>query len=167
MRNISALTDWIGNDRSIRFLEFSSVVALIAMAIFTATLLNNQNGDVEPLSPAMAASLLVANLLPATILLVLIGRRMALRRAELVNAGSKKRLHVRLVALFSLISATPTLLLVIFASLLFQSGVQFWFSGSRAECWKMQASWRRAINRKKCVMWAKKPPLWPMIYATS
>jgi two-component system, NtrC family, nitrogen regulation sensor histidine kinase NtrY len=39
-------------------------------------------------------------------------------------------LHVRLVAIFSAITAVPTLLLVIFASLLFQSGVQFWFSGS-------------------------------------
>src|SRR3546814_11158503 len=38
------------------------------------------------------------------------------------------RLHVRLVALFSLIAAAPTLLVVIFASLLFQFGVDFWFS---------------------------------------
>jgi two-component system nitrogen regulation sensor histidine kinase NtrY len=35
---------------------------------------------------------------------------------------------VRLVALFSLIAAAPTLLVVIFASLLFQFGVDFWFS---------------------------------------
>ena len=32
------------------------------------------------------------------------------------------------VALFSLLAATPTLLVVIFASLLFQFGVDFWFS---------------------------------------
>jgi two-component system nitrogen regulation sensor histidine kinase NtrY len=32
------------------------------------------------------------------------------------------------VFLFSLIAAVPTLLVVIFASWLFQSGVEFWFS---------------------------------------
>jgi two-component system nitrogen regulation sensor histidine kinase NtrY len=38
------------------------------------------------------------------------------------------RLHVRLVGLFAAIAAVPTLLVVVFASLLFQFGVQFWFS---------------------------------------
>ena len=42
--------------------------------------------------------------------------------------GGKGRLHVRLVALFSVIASVPTLLVVIFASLLFQSGIEFWFS---------------------------------------
>src|SRR3546814_10500683 len=43
-------------------------------------------------------------------------------------AGGSGRLHVRLVALFSLLAAAPTLLVVIFASLLFQYGVDFWYS---------------------------------------
>src|SRR3546814_6220102 len=42
--------------------------------------------------------------------------------------GGNGRLHVRLVAHFSLLAAVPTLLVVIFASLLFQYGVDFWFS---------------------------------------
>ncbi len=37
-------------------------------------------------------------------------------------------MHVQLVFLFSMIAAIPTLLVVIFASWLFQSGVEFWFS---------------------------------------
>jgi two-component system nitrogen regulation sensor histidine kinase NtrY len=57
-------------------------------------------------------------------LLVLIGRRLALRRAGDTTA----RLHVRLVFFFSLVAAIPTLLVSIFASVLFQSGVEFWFS---------------------------------------
>ncbi len=129
-KGLASFADWIGNERSVQTLEIGSVAAIILIGIFTVNLLSNQTGDTEPLSPAMTAFLLVANLLPATILLVMIGRRMALRRARRVNADSKKGLHVRLVAIFSLISATPTLLLVIFASLLFQSGVQFWFSGT-------------------------------------
>ena len=38
------------------------------------------------------------------------------------------RLHTRLVALFSVIAAVPTVLVAIFASFLFQSGLEFWFS---------------------------------------
>ena len=38
------------------------------------------------------------------------------------------RLHTRLVALFSVIAAVPTVIVAIFASLLFQSGLEFWFS---------------------------------------
>ncbi len=78
----------------------------------------------------MSATMLVANLLPATVLLTLFGRRIALKRAEQNSIDSQQLLHVRLVAIFSAITALPVLLLVIFASLLFQSGVQFWFSDS-------------------------------------
>ena len=50
-----------------------------------------------------------------------------MRRAEQGGLGSG-RLHIRLVALFSVIAAVPTVLVAIFASLLFQSGLEFWFS---------------------------------------
>jgi two-component system nitrogen regulation sensor histidine kinase NtrY len=61
-------------------------------------------------------------------LIVLIGSRVARARAAKSLSGANGRLHVRLVALFSLIAAAPTLLVAIFASLLFQQGVDFWFS---------------------------------------
>ena len=85
------------------------------------------------MTPLLAASLLVANLLPGIALLILIGRRVAQRRAAASPIGGKGRLHVRLVALFSFISAVPTLLVVIFASVLFQYGVEFWFSDRARE----------------------------------
>lgn len=128
-RKLSQLANWVGNDQSIRVLEIGSLVLLIAMAIGSAEILMRQAPGAEPLSPAASAMMLVANLLPAVTLLVLFGRRVALKRAER-SIGSKQLLHVRLVAIFSLIAAVPTLLLVIFASILFQSGVQFWFSNS-------------------------------------
>ncbi len=78
----------------------------------------------ELLPSAQVAVLLVGTLIPAITLLVLFGRRMAKRRA----AGSTARLHIRLVFLFSLIAAVPTLLVATFAAFLFQSGVDFWFS---------------------------------------
>src|SRR6059058_5911121 len=79
------------------------------------------------LSPPLIALLLIANLLPAIALMVLYARRVAIRRAERGGLGSA-RLHTRLVALFSVLAAVPTVLVAIFASLLFQSGLEFWFS---------------------------------------
>src|SRR3954468_7029776 len=79
------------------------------------------------LTPPLIALLLIANLLPAIALMVLYSRRVAVRRAEQGGLGSG-RLHVRLVALFSVVAAVPTVLVAIFASLLFQSGLEFWFS---------------------------------------
>ncbi len=79
------------------------------------------------LSPPLIALLLIANLLPAIALMALYARKVAVRRAEQGGLGSG-RLHVRLVALFSVIAAVPTVLVAIFASLLFQSGLEFWFS---------------------------------------
>jgi two-component system nitrogen regulation sensor histidine kinase NtrY len=129
-RTFDSVVDAFGNSQSIRFIEIASGIMLVVVAIVTALILTGQGPQSEPLSPAASAMMLVANLLPATLLLVLFGRRVALKRAEDSNIGSKQLLHVRLVAIFSAITAVPTLLLVIFASLLFQSGVQFWFSGS-------------------------------------
>ncbi|MBY0582993.1 MAG: HAMP domain-containing protein [Sphingomonas sp.] len=80
------------------------------------------------LAPSLVALLLVANLFTGIGLLVLIGRRVAMRRAARSPIGGKARLHVRLVALFSVLAAVPMLLVTIFASLLFQYGVQFWYS---------------------------------------
>ena len=80
------------------------------------------------LTPPLVALLLIANLIPAIALIVLAGRRIAMRRASNSPIGGHGRLHVRLVALFSLVASIPVLMLVIFASLLFQYGVEFWYS---------------------------------------
>ncbi len=82
--------------------------------------------------------LLVAVLIPAIFLMVLFSRRLAIRRAEQGGLGTGL-LHTRLVALFSTIAAVPTVTVVIFASLLMQSGAEFWFS-SRARTVLEQAS---------------------------
>jgi two-component system, NtrC family, nitrogen regulation sensor histidine kinase NtrY len=78
---------------------------------------------------AQAAAMLVGTLIPAMTLVVLFGRRLAIRRA----GGTTARLHVNLVFFFSLVAAIPTLLVALFASFLFQTGVAFWNSdNSRA-----------------------------------
>src|SRR3546814_18777037 len=89
------------------------------------------SGQKQPdklLTPPVVALLLVANLVPAIALLVLLGRRIAKRRAAQSVIGGDGQLHVRLVAIFSIIASVPMLFVVIFSSLLFQYGVHFWFS---------------------------------------
>lgn len=106
------------------WLEVLSAVALLA-AIGATWLTYSRASAPDTLLPTMQVSLLLmATLVPAMALLVLIGRRVALRRA----AGSTARLHVRLVFFFSMVAALPTLLVAGFAAFLFQTGVDFWFS---------------------------------------
>ncbi|WP_338468193.1 ATP-binding protein [Novosphingobium sp. ZN18A2] len=109
-------------------LELLSAAALAVMVVVSWMALTNTDTSGTLLPSRLSSSLLIGTLVPAMALIVLIGRRMALRRAAKSVAGTNGRFHVRLVWLFSLIAAVPTLLVVVFASLLFQSGVDFWFS---------------------------------------
>ena len=109
-------------------IEIAAVIALIATVTISYFTFREQAETGALLTPAMVATLLVANLVPAMALMVLIARRLAKRRAAQSGLGMRSRLPVRLVAIFSGIAAVPTLLVVIFASLLFQYGVEFWFS---------------------------------------
>jgi two-component system nitrogen regulation sensor histidine kinase NtrY len=79
-------------------------------------------------SPPVETLLLVGTLIPLIALLVLIARRIALLLANRRAGVAGARLQVRLVALFATLAAVPTILVVVFASLMFQFGLQFWFS---------------------------------------
>ena len=114
--------------RWVPFVEIGTFSISIAMAGATWAILTGGADSQRLLTPPLAAALLLGNLVPAIALLVLIGRRIARGRAARSIVGGNGRLHVRLVAIFSLLASVPTLLVVVFASLLFQAGVQFWFS---------------------------------------
>jgi two-component system nitrogen regulation sensor histidine kinase NtrY len=112
--------------------NFFAIVAVVAVLAFLAALIAfwivvTRHSDGELLPSSLTATLLIGMLVPAMTILVLIGRWMALRRAA-ETIGGTGRMHVQLVFVFSMIAAIPTLLVVVFASLLFQSGVEFWFS---------------------------------------
>ncbi|MBO9711895.1 ATP-binding protein [Sphingomonas sp.] len=105
------------------------VLGITAATLFsTYSYMSGEGAQGELLSPVLAASLLLANLLPAVILIVLLGRRIARHRAAKAALAGGGRMHVRLVALFSLVASVPIILTVIAASVLFQSGVQLWGS---------------------------------------
>src|SRR5438445_3304402 len=130
-RVISERNSWLQRERaSGRFydrLGWLIAAFLAGMMAFSVWVLRRGAEPGTLLTPPLIALLLIANLLPAIALMVLYSRRVAVRRAEQGVLGSG-RLHVRLVALFSALAAVPTVLVAIFASLLFQSGLEFWFS---------------------------------------
>src|SRR3954451_317423 len=130
-RVISERDSWLQRERaSGRFYDrLGWVIAafLAGMMGFSVWVLRRGAEPGTLLTPPLIALLLVANLLPAIALMVLYSRQVAVRRAEKGGLGSG-RLHVRLVALFSALAAVPTVLVAIFASLLFQSALDFWFS---------------------------------------
>lgn len=119
----------ISSDKAIKWFEIISLIAFVIFAWATISFYISQNETAEALSPPLAATLLVLNLIPASLLIALWGRRIAIRRTHRQGSNSQSKMHVRLVGIFSLITTIPVFLLVIFASLLFQNGVQFWFSG--------------------------------------
>ena len=108
-------------------LEVGTVLLLIATATISYFVISGRKSPDSWLDPPVVAGLLVVNLVPAMALMVLIARRIAKKRAARLGLG-EGRLHVRLVVLFSIIAAIPTLLVVVFASVLFQSSQEFWFS---------------------------------------
>ena len=123
--------NWLQRERaSGRFYDRAAIgiaVMLLGVLGLSVWLFSRSPEPGSLLRPPLIAGLLIAILLPAIALMALYARRVAVRRAERVGLGSG-RLHVRLVALFTAIAAVPTVLVAIFASVLFQSGLEFWFS---------------------------------------
>lgn len=109
-------------------LEMGLAALALLVGLMSYLVLTRVQAPATGLSPPQVAVLLIVNLVPLIAVLVLIARRVALllanRRARVAGAN----LHVRLVSLFAALAAIPTILVVVFASLLFQFGVQFWFS---------------------------------------
>jgi two-component system, NtrC family, nitrogen regulation sensor histidine kinase NtrY len=129
--NRNDFSTWLARNRATgrmsRYAILGVAAVLIATAVFSVWVLIGSAAPGSLLSPPLIALLLVANLIPAIALMVLYSRRVARKRAEREGLGSGK-LHARLVTLFSILAAVPTVLVAIFASLLFQSGMEFWFS---------------------------------------
>jgi len=130
-RLTSRAESWLQRERaSGRFYDRIAagvLIFLVAVLGLSVWLLRRGAEPGSLLSQPVMALLLIATLIPGIALMALYSRKVAIRRAEQGGLGSG-RLHVRLVALFTAIAAVPTVLVAIFASVLFQSGIEFWFS---------------------------------------
>jgi len=129
--NRTDFATWLARNRATgrvsRYATFGVAAVLIATIAFTVWILTRGAEPGSLLSPPLIALLLVANLIPAISMMVLYSRRVARQRAEREGLGSGS-LHARLVTLFSVLAAVPTVMVAILASLLLQSGLEFWFS---------------------------------------
>ncbi len=131
---IASTTLSVDDDEPVSRFAVTPAVEMLVLAVAIATALVSYfvivgtDAPQRLIAPPLVALLLIANLVPGIALLMLLGRRIAMRRAARSPVGGGGRLHVRLVALFSVVAAVPMLLVTIFASLLFQYGVQFWYS---------------------------------------
>jgi two-component system nitrogen regulation sensor histidine kinase NtrY len=109
-------------------LEIALAALAILLGLATYAVLAGKQAPAEGFAPPVVSLLLVANLIPVMGLIVLIARRIVILLADRREGRAGARLQLRLVSLFAVIAAVPTLMVVAFAALLFQYGVQFWFS---------------------------------------
>jgi two-component system nitrogen regulation sensor histidine kinase NtrY len=119
---------WVTRIDAYPRLEFAVAALVVGLGVGSYVVLTGSSAPASGFSPPVVTLILVANLLPLMALIVLVARRLTLLTAARRRGTAGSRLHVRLVALFAVVAAVPTLLVVVFASLLFQFGVQFWFS---------------------------------------
>jgi two-component system nitrogen regulation sensor histidine kinase NtrY len=111
-----------------RVMEIAIIIGAVAIAAGTYWFIEQRHDAQGLIAPPVIAGLLALNLVPAILLLMLLGRRVAMRRAAESAVGGGGRLHVRLVAIFSLTASVPILLTVVTASMMFQSSAEFWIS---------------------------------------
>src|SRR3546814_13395945 len=108
--------------------EIATAVVAVVIGLASYAIVTGVRAPAAGLPPSLVTMLLVANLTPLMVLITLIARRLALLVGHPTRGTAGARLHVRLVALFSVVAAVPSLLVVIFPSMLFQYRTEFVFS---------------------------------------
>ncbi len=94
----------------------------------TATLMAMTGNFAVAADPRSLLLLLNLDLILLLGLGALVARRLVILWAERKKGLAGSQLHTRLVALFSLVAVTPTVVVVVFSFLLFDFGLQGWFS---------------------------------------
>lgn len=109
-------------------LEAALAVITLVIGLTSYFVLSRQGAPLRISSPHMMTALVIANVIPLSLVAILVVRRLTVLFANRRRGMAGSQLHIRLVGLFSLVAIIPTVLVVMFASYLFESGLQFWFS---------------------------------------
>jgi two-component system nitrogen regulation sensor histidine kinase NtrY len=111
-------------------LERKLAVALLVATVIAGTVTFAAMTRNLPLAlgPRSLLLLLLLDLILLLGLSALLARRLVILWAEHKKGLAGAHLHVRLVALFSLVAVTPTIVVATFSVLLFDFGLQGWFS---------------------------------------
>jgi len=145
---------------TVRFPEFAAAIELAALGVTVATsiatysVIRTHALAERMVPPALSAFLLLANLLPLVAVIILIGRRIARHRAQRSAVAGGGQLHVRLVAIFSLLASIPIVLTVIAASFMFQSGIEFWVSDRARSSFEASMNMVRDSQREIITRWS-------------
>jgi len=108
-------------------IEIGLAILAVASGVGTYAALSRESAAARP-GDGLVATLLLVNLVLLVTLAALVARRavsvwLARRQG---SAGSK--LHLRLVGLFALVAAVPSVIMAVLSALFLQYGVQNWFS---------------------------------------
>ena len=120
------VSTWTGRFSLSRKVAAALAVAAVASGI--ATYLAVTGAPPFGRDPAVVPSLLVLDLVLLLALAVLVIKRLVEMRAERRRGLAGSRLQVRLVVLFSLIAALPTIIVAVFSYLFLSLGIDNWFS---------------------------------------
>ncbi len=114
----------------VRLADKAAVVLAVAAAlsgIATYVVFTQPVGD-APRATNMVLSLLYLDLVLLLLLGLLVARRMVQVMVERRRGSVGARLHIRLVVLFSLVALTPAIIVAVFSAVVFNFGLQNWFS---------------------------------------
>jgi two-component system nitrogen regulation sensor histidine kinase NtrY len=131
----------VGSSRWMRFVRWTRrvdlapklelILAFVAIATGVAaySILSDPSDPLKDGGKHVSITLVIAILMvPILGLTALIARRLFLLMSDRRRKSAGSRLHGRIVLIFSAVAIVPTLLIGIFASLLFEFGFQVWFS---------------------------------------
>jgi two-component system, NtrC family, nitrogen regulation sensor histidine kinase NtrY len=119
---------WRRNPNFWARLEIALTLLLLVTAAASYVLLTTQVGTIDASPGRRLLWLLILNGFLLAAISTLIGRRVLVlfRNRQRGIAGS--RLHLRMTSIFALLAIVPTILVAIYATLLFEFGFAFWFS---------------------------------------
>ncbi|MBB4284712.1 sensor histidine kinase NtrY-like [Roseospira goensis] len=125
-RRLLRLGLWARRARLSRALTLVLAVAAVVSVGVTTAVLTGLGPTIK--DPAVMLGLLNVNLAIMLALGLLVARRLVKVWAARRSGGAGSRLHVRMVVLFGVVAVTPAILTSVFSILVFQVGVQGWFS---------------------------------------
>ncbi len=101
----------------------SSIASCVTYYVFAQSELNNINSN--HLTIILNIDLLILMLLTLAIV-----RKLSIAWADRKSGNQAAKLHTRFVMIFSLLTITPAILMMIFSAIIFNMGIQKWFSSS-------------------------------------
>ena len=112
--------------RVVRTVGYVAVVSAMAVAVATFFILMG----LTPIAPteAVVLTVLILNGALAAVLVLVIGWEIGSLVLARRRGRAAARLHIRIVALFSIVAATPAILVAVVASVTLDRGLDNWFS---------------------------------------